>query len=141
MSAYRLDKANLDSIFQECRQCGACCKRYRRVRLEPDEVDFIRKMGGYVGYDIRLDDLRKMSLAAAEAKARAAGRIYMIHPDDQGCVFLRRYNGKYICRIYHHRPRACRGFKCNFADRSFFDLVGDDAMALLGRNRFGLPLK
>lgn len=141
VSANRLDKADLDSIFHECHQCGLCCKRYRRIQLQSDEVEFIKKMGGFVGVDIRLDELRGRSLAEVEAEVRAVGRIYMIHPDDRGCVFLQKYNGKYICRIYHHRPRACRGFKCNFADRSFFDLIGGDAMALLGRNRFGMPLK
>jgi len=97
-------------------------------------------MGGYVGVDLRLSDLRGRSLEEVEAEAKAAGKIYMIHPDDQGCVFLQKKNGKYFCKIYHYRPRVCRGFKCNLADQSFLDLVSDDAITLLGQNQFGLPL-
>ncbi|RLB62911.1 MAG: YkgJ family cysteine cluster protein, partial [Deltaproteobacteria bacterium] len=54
MTAYRVDKSSLDSIFHECRQCGACCKKYRRILLQPDEVEFIKKMGGHVGVDLHL---------------------------------------------------------------------------------------
>ena len=140
MTAYRVDKSSLDSIFHECRQCGACCKKYRRILLQPDEVEFIKKMGGHVGVDLHLSDLRGKTLAEATAQAKAAGKIYMIHPDDQGCVFLQKRNGKYFCKIYHYRPRVCRGFKCNLVDQSFLNLVSDDAITLLGQNQFGLPL-
>ena len=139
-AAYRLDKASLDSIFHECQQCGACCKKYRRILLQPDEVGFIKKMGAQVGVDLKLSDLRGKSLAQAGAEARAAGKIYMIHPDDRGCVFLQKRDGKYFCKIYHYRPRTCQGFKCNLVDQSFLQLAAADAITLLGQNRFGLPL-
>ncbi len=129
--AMDLSSAERNSILQECRQCGTCCKKYRRIRLQPDEVEFIKKMGGHVGVDISLNELRSKSLAELIDGAKQKGRIYMIHPDDKGCVFLQKKNGKYFCRIYNYRPRACRGFRCNLADSSMLDLLSQDAMLLL----------
>lgn len=135
-----VDSAALRTIFAECRQCGTCCKSYRKITLQPDEVDFIRKMGGHVGVNVSLAQLRDSSMEQVEAEAKATGKVFMIHPDDKGCVFLQKINGKHACRIYHHRPRACRGFRCNLADSSFLDLFGSDSIHLLGQDRFGLPL-
>jgi hypothetical protein len=45
------------------------------------------------------------------------------------------------CKIYHHRPRACRGFRCNMADNTFLDVFGQESTLLLGMDQFGLPLK
>lgn len=138
--ALPVDAAALRTIFFECRQCGTCCKSYRKITLQPDEVDFIRKMGGHVGVDVSLNGLRAKSMDALVEEARATGKVFMIHPDDKGCLFLQRKNGKYCCRIYHYRPRACQGFRCNLADSSFLDLFGAGAMHLLGQDRFGQPL-
>lgn len=135
------DPAALRTIFLECRQCGTCCKSYRKIALQPDEVDFIRKMGGHVGVDISLAQLRECSLDVLMEQHETAGKVYMIHPDDTGCVFLQRKNETFYCRIYHHRPRTCQGFRCNMADSSFLELFGGaDSIHLLGQNRFGLPL-
>lgn len=134
-------QAEMLTLFEECRQCGSCCKAYRKVLLQPDEIDFIRKMGGHVGVDVRLDALRERGLAEVEREAAAVGKVYMVHPDDRGCVFLQRRNDKYVCRIYHHRPRSCRGFRCTLADSSFHDIFAADAIHLLGMNHFGLPLE
>jgi len=131
----------LKTIFAACRQCGSCCKSYRRVLLHADEVEFIRRMGGHVGVDVRLDALRDKGLAQLEQEAAQAGKVYMVHPDDRGCVFLQRRNDSFVCRIYHHRPRSCRGFRCTMADGSFQHIFGADAIHLLGMNRFGLPLE
>jgi uncharacterized protein len=131
----------LKTLFHDCRQCGACCKNYRKIILYPDEVDFIRKMGGHVGVDASLAQLREKPLQELVEAARNDGRVYMIHPDDKGCVFLQKRNAKYYCRIYHYRPRTCRGFRCNMADSSFLDIFGRDATALLGLDEYGLPLK
>nr|WP_321464791.1 YkgJ family cysteine cluster protein [uncultured Desulfobulbus sp.] len=133
------DETTLKTIFAECRQCGTCCKSYRRIPLQPDEVDFIRKMGGHVGIDITLAQLRHKSMQQLEAEALTAGKVYMIHPDDKGCVFLRKVNGRYQCAIYHYRPRTCRGFRCTLADSSFLELFGRDSIHLLGQDRFGIP--
>ena len=137
----RFDASALKTLLHACRQCGACCKRYRRIVLHPDEVAFIRKMGGHVGVNLSIADLRAKRLAACIEEARAGGRIHMIHPDDKGCVFLQKRDGKYFCKIYHYRPRTCRGFRCNMADHTFMDIFGQDATLLLGIDRFGLPLK
>lgn len=131
----------LHTIFDACRQCGTCCRKYRKILLQPDEVEFIKKMGGHVGVDVHLHDLRNMSLAEAVEVARKEGKVYMIHPDDKGCVFLQKRNNRYYCRIYHYRPRTCRSFKCTMADESFRELFGDDAIYLLGTDSFGLPIK
>lgn len=131
----------MKTLFNECRQCGACCKNYRKITLYPDEVDFIRKMGGHVGVNASLAQLRRKPLQEIVEEARISGKVYMVHPDDKGCVFLLKRNDKCYCKIYHHRPRTCRGFKCNMADNSFLDIFGQDATLLLGMNRFGLPLK
>lgn len=134
------DPAALRTIFAECRQCGTCCKSYRKITLQPDEVDFIRKMGGHVGVEVNLNQLRGASMDELVAAAKSTGKVFMIHPDDKGCLFLQKKNDKYYCRIYHHRPSACRGFRCNLADSSFLDLFGTDSIHLLGQDRFGLPL-
>jgi uncharacterized protein len=131
----------LKTLLQECRQCGACCKSYRKISLYPDEVDFIRKMGGHVGVEASLAQLRTRPLTALIEEAKNSGRIYMIHPDDKGCIFLQKRNGKFFCRIYHHRPRTCRGFRCNMADSSFWDIFGRNATLLLGMDAFGRPLE
>ncbi len=137
----RFDASALKTLFHECRQCGACCKRYKKILLQPHEVDFIRKMGGHVGVEASLSQLREQSLAAVMEAAKAGGKIYMIHPDDKGCVFLQKRDGRYTCRIYHYRPRVCRGFRCNMADNSFLEVFGQDATMLLGMDSFGLPVK
>lgn len=130
----------LNSIFDECRQCGTCCKKYRKIPLHSDEVDFIRQMGGHVGVDVSLADIREKGMDAAYEEAKTGDKVFMIHPDDKGCVFLEKHNEKYICRIYHYRPRTCRGFRCNLADNSFLSLFNNDAIHLLGQTSFGLPL-
>lgn len=135
-----VDPAALRSILSECRQCGTCCKSYRKITLQPDEVDFIRKMGGHVGVNVSLNGLRDRSMDQLVEEAKATGKVFMIHPDDKGCLFLQKRNEKFYCRIYHHRPRACQGFRCNLADSSFLDLFGADSIHLLGQDRFGLPL-
>ncbi len=125
----------MDSIFTECRQCGTCCKKYRRIVLKPSEVEFISRMGGHVGVQVSLNQLRNHSLQELVELARAGGKVYMIHPDGKGCVFLERRNDKYYCKIYHYRPAACRGFRCNFADSSLLDLLRQDALFLLDEER------
>lgn len=137
----KLDESVLRTIFCECRQCGTCCKSYRKIPLQPDEIEFIRKMGGHVGIDITLAQLREKSMRQLEDEAAGRGKVFMVHPDDKGCVFLQKVNGKYRCRIYHYRPRTCRGFRCTLADSSFHDLFGGDSIHLLGQDRYGLPLK
>ena len=136
-----LDSEALKTVFHDCRQCGTCCKTYRKIILHPQEVDFIRKMGGHVGVNASLADLRRRPLEELIQEAKSSGKVYMIHPDDRGCVFLQRRNGKHYCKIYHYRPKTCRGFKCNLADSSFLDIFGRNATALLGLDAFGLPIK
>ncbi len=136
----RMEADLLNTIFTDCRRCGTCCRSYRRVLLQPDEVEFIRRMGGHVGVEVSLRDLRVHSMEELAREAGKSGRVYMIHPDGNGCVFLEKHNGRYHCRIYHHRPRACRGFRCNLADASLQDLFCRDATFLLGLDRFGRPL-
>jgi Fe-S-cluster containining protein len=136
-----LDSEALKTVFHDCRQCGTCCKTYRKIILHPEEVDFIRKMGGHVGVNASLADLRRRPLEELIQEAKSSGKVYMIHPDDRGCVFLQRRNGKHYCKIYHYRPKTCRGFKCNLADSSFLDIFGRNATALLGLDAFGLPIK
>jgi Fe-S-cluster containining protein len=138
---HSLDPETLKTVFHECRQCGACCKTYRKIILYPDEVDFIRKMGGHVGVNASLAELRRRPLEELIREAQSNGKVFMIHPDDKGCVFLQKRDGKHQCRIYHYRPRTCRGFKCNLADSSFLDIFGRNATALLGLDPFGLPIK
>ncbi len=135
-----LCETTLNTIFDDCRQCGTCCKKYRKIVLQPDEVSFIKQMGGHVGVDISLKDIREQGIDAATREARERGRVFMIHPDEKGCMFLEKRNEKFFCKIYHYRPRTCRGFRCNLADNSFLTLFGDDSMHLLGQTSFGLPL-
>ena len=135
------DSDQLKTIFHECHQCGTCCKKYRKITLLPHEVEQIKKLGGHVGYDLSISEIREKGLANAQKDAETKGKIFMIHPDDKGCIFLQKRNNKYYCKIYHHRPRTCQGFKCNMADNSFFDLFGSDSMHLLGKNAYGLPLE
>lgn len=135
-----LCESTLNTIFDECRQCGTCCKKYRKILLQPDETAFITQMGGHVGVDLSLDVIREKGIDAATREAKERGKVFMIHPDDKGCLFLEKRNDKYVCKIYHYRPRTCRGFRCNLADNSFHSLFGDGAIHLLGQTTFGLPL-
>ena len=132
----------MKTIFHACRQCGACCKGYRKVVVQPEEALFIEKMGGHVGVNVTMKDIRASGLEAAAEQAKKSGKLYMIHPDDKGCVFLEHREGKYRCKIYHYRPKSCRGFRCTLADDSFFHLFGGDgAIHLLGQDLYGLPVK
>ena len=137
---YSLCESTLNTIFDDCRQCGTCCKKYRKITLQPDEVAFIKQMGGHVGVDVSLKAIREQGIDAATREAKERGRVFMIHPDDKGCVFLEKRNEKFTCKIYHYRPQTCRGFLCNLADNSFLSLFGDGAIHLLGQTSFGLPL-
>ncbi|MFH0783200.1 MAG: YkgJ family cysteine cluster protein [Pseudomonadota bacterium] len=142
MKKNNIDEDALKTIFHECRQCGTCCKGYRKIVVQADEAEFLTKMGGHVGVNVSMKDIRESGLEAAIEKAKRGDKLYMIHPDDKGCIFLEQRNGKYFCKIYHYRPRTCRGFRCNLADDSFLHLFGgDSAMHLLGQDTYGLPLK
>lgn len=142
MTPTHFDRDSLDSIFHECRQCGTCCKDYKKIPLQPEEVDFIKKMGGHVGCSVSMAEIREKGLEAATRDAAANGKVYMIHPDDKGCVFLEHRNDKYYCKVYHYRPKTCQGFRCNLADDSFLQLFGGEgAIHLLGQDAYGLPLK
>lgn len=140
MNKPKLNHQNLKTILQDCRQCGTCCKQYTKVVLQDSEVAFIKKMGGHVGVNTTLRQLREKPLTELLEDNRTLGKIYMIHPDDKGCLFLERRNGLYFCKIYNYRPLSCRGFRCNMADNSFFDLFGNDATCLLGLDSFGMAL-
>jgi Fe-S-cluster containining protein len=135
-----VDSSALKTIFHECQQCGICCEKYRKITLHTDEVDFIKKMGGHVGVDLSLAEILAKGLTRAREEALASGKVFMIRPDDKGCLFLQKRDGKYYCKIYNYRPRTCRGFKSNLADGTFLDLFGQDSINLLGQNSFGLPL-
>jgi Fe-S-cluster containining protein len=142
MKNINVDEHALRTIFDDCRQCGTCCRKYRKIVLQPDEVEFITRMGGHVGVSVSMAAIREKGLTAAAASAKQGGKVYMIHPDDKGCVFLQHRDGKYYCKIYHYRPKTCRGFRCNLADDSFLQLFGgESAMHLLGTDSYGLPLK
>ena len=140
MTSTRLEQGTLNTIFHECRQCGTCCRKYRKIALREEEVPFIEKMGGHVGVDLNMKAIFEKGLEEASREARASGKMYMIHPDDKGCVFLMRLNGQYRCKIYNYRPKTCRGFRCNMADDSFLSLFGSDATSLLGQDSFGQPV-
>lgn len=135
-----LNTSNLATIFTPCRQCGSCCKHYRKITLQADEVIFIKKMGGHIGIDLSLNEIREKGIDQARAEAEKEGKIFMIHPDDKGCIFLERRNDKYYCKIYHYRPKACQGYRCNLVDDSMMTIIGEDAHFLLGQSAFGLPL-
>ena len=142
--SHETDRPNvpeLNSLFHQCRQCGSCCRRFRRVVLKPEEVPFIKKMGGHVGMEISLSATRDTPLDDLIKTAAAKGKVHMVHPDHTGCIFLEKRNEKFHCRIYHHRPEACRGFRCNLADGSLQNVFANNAMFLLGKSKFGLPLK
>jgi len=134
------EAVNLNTIFQQCRQCGTCCRQYRKITLEQDEVEFIKKMGGHVGFDLSLKDIREKGIDRAREEAAVKNKVFMIHPDDKGCIFLQKKNDKHYCKIYHYRPRSCQGFRCNLADNSMMSLISGDAYLLLGQNSYGLPL-
>ncbi len=136
-----LQASTLNSIFTPCRQCGNCCRQFRKITLQEDEVEFITKMGGHVGIDISFKEIREKGLEKAREDAGKRGKIFMIHPDNKGCIFLMKKNELQCCKIYHYRPRSCKGFRCNLADDSLLSLINRDSHLLLGQNAFGLPLE
>lgn len=137
---HTLSETTLNTLLNDCRQCGTCCKKYRKIPLQSDEISFIKQMGGHVGVNISFKDIREKGIEVATKEAREKGKIFMIHPDEKGCVFLEKRNEKSYCKIYHYRPQTCRGFRCNMADNSFLSLYVDDAILLLGKTNYGLPL-
>lgn len=109
--------------------------------MDADEVAFIKRMGGHVGINISMKEIREKGLENARKEAAENGKVFMIHPDDKGCIFLERRNDLHSCKIYHYRPQACRGYRCNLADDSMLTMISGDAHLLLGQNSFGLPLE
>ena len=140
-SNFKLTTEHLDTLLLDCRQCGTCCKTYRKVLLEPDEIDRLRALGAEIGIMVRLNDLREKSMAELVKDAKGKKDVYMIHPDGKGCMFLQKVDDKYCCKIYHYRPRACQGFRCSLADQSMEHLLLNDATYLLGEDRFGMKLE
>lgn len=135
-----LDSAKLNTLFAQCRQCGTCCKSYKKVPLEPDEIERMKKLGAHVGLMLSLNDLRNADIDTLIKKEAEKGKVYMIHPDEKGCIFLEKKNEKCYCKIYHYRPKACQGFKCNIADNTISDLFLNDPIHLLGMDRYGRKL-
>lgn len=131
MQKFHVSPGEMNTLFQECRQCGQCCRHYRKILLHDDEVDFIRKMGGNVGVMVGLNELRDKTMEQLVEEKRKDNQVFMIHPDDKGCVFLIKKDGKSYCRIYNYRPRTCREFKCTLADESLLNIIMDDAISLL----------
>ena len=86
----------LKTIFHECRQCGICCKEYKKISLLADEVEFIEKMGGHVGVNVSMAEIREKGLEGATKEAKKDGKMYMIHPDDKGCVFFLLGSGDFM---------------------------------------------
>jgi Fe-S-cluster containining protein len=134
-----LTAEKLNTLLENCRQCGTCCKTYRKVLLEPDEIDRLRALGAEIGVMVSLNELRGKTMAELVDEARGKN-VYMIHPDSRGCIFLHKVNGLSRCKIYHFRPRACQGFRCSFADQSIEQLMLGDPIFLLGEDRFGRKL-
>lgn len=138
---FKLNPESLNTLFDDCRQCGSCCKTYRKVLLEPDEIDRLRALGAEIGVMVHLNDLRDRTMEELVEEAKGKREVHMIHPDGKGCMFLQKINGKYCCKIYHYRPRACRGFRCSLADKSMETLLLSDATYLLGEDRFGMKIE
>ena len=137
----KLTAENMNTLFAECRQCGTCCKTYRKVLLEADEIDRLRALGAEIGVMVSLNDLREKSMETLVEEAKGKKAVYMIHPDGNGCIFLQKVNGNYRCKIYHYRPRSCQGFRCSLADHSMEQLLLNDPIFLLGEDRFGRKLE
>lgn len=71
----------------ECRSCGACCREgYDRVELRRNDV--VRK--------------RHPELVSSDE----SGVAFIARPDGK-CRALTLADGRYACRIYEDRPRAC----------------------------------
>ncbi len=124
-------KEQLDTIFYECRQCGLCCKTYKKILLMPDEIDYMKKMGAHVGIMVKMNDLQENTMDQLVKEAREKDDVFMIHPDDKGCLFLSKKNAEYKCDIYHYRPKTCRQFKCSLAENSLMHLIFKDPLCLL----------
>ena len=86
---------------------------------------------------VSLNRLRTKTMEELIEEAKGKKDIYMIHPDSKGCIFLQKVNGKYRCKIYNFRPRACQGFRCSLSDHSMEQLLFKDAIFLLGEDQFG----
>ena len=135
-----LTEYKLKTIFHECRQCGVCCRKYPKILLHEEEVEFIKKMGGHAGYLVPLKKFREKSLSEVIREEQQKDNMYMIHPDAKGCVFLGKRNDKYYCKIYHFRPKVCRGFKCNMSDNTMNDLFLNEPIHFLGMDKYGRQL-
>ena len=105
--------------------------KFRTIPLQPNEVDFIKRMGGQVGIDARISELQTKNMDDLFQIAKRQGKVFMIHPAEKGCVFLEKQGKKYRCKIYRFRPKICQAFHCNLADDSLLLLFSQDALELL----------
>jgi uncharacterized protein len=135
-----LDESLMKSIFHDCRQCGTCCKAFSKIKIYPEEVDFIKKMGGHVGIQVNISELIQKNINDLINEPEYKDKLYMVHPDSKGCIFLEQRNNNYYCKIYHYRPKTCQGFKCNLVDEHSRNLLFQDAIYLLGEDKYGFKL-
>ena len=135
-----VNEYKLNTIFDKCRECGTCCKKYSKILLQAEEVDFLQKMGAHIGCLVPLYKLRDKPLSEVIQEEQQKNAIYMVHPDGKGCVFLEKRNDKYFCKIYYYRPKTCQGFKCNLVDNTMKDLFLNEPMTLLGMDKHGIKL-
>jgi Fe-S-cluster containining protein len=88
--AYRLslDKPGSDHLSPPCGDCSACCKHYKDIILQDDELEV---------FGWKMDDT-----------PTADGRQRLKMKEDGSCIYLSDRG----CSIYEQRPIACRHFDC-----------------------------
>lgn len=96
--------------FDQCRQCGACCRKggpalcrddldlVRQGYIRPDQLVVIRQ--GEMGYNPSVGRLEPVPVELLKIRGQGGGWT---------CLFFAEENR---CTIYAHRPVTCRILKC-----------------------------
>ena len=123
----------------ECKRCGTCCEKGGPA-LHTQDLFLIEK--GFLSFD-KIITIRSGELAhdpvlnSVEPVKTELLKIRGIK-DSWVCIFYdRSRNG---CRIYDHRPLACKILKCWDTD-DILELAGKDLLSRLDIVKDGNPLK
>ena len=80
-----------------CRRCGECCKKYT-IRLLKDDIKRIKNKCYNEVYF-----LDKETIGPYKGK-------FILKKINERCVFLKKKDNTYFCKIYDIRPKICKQY-------------------------------
>lgn len=86
-----------------CKQCGKCCLTFT-VKLSDKDMERIKQLC-----------YKKEFFAEPDNYDAKTGK-YSLKRVNKQCIFLRKRDNKYFCKIYEARPEICRKYPFIEAD-------------------------